>query len=188
MSDQTISVTGAAGFIGFHIVRQLLAEGHKLIGLDNLNGYYGPALKQARLNILLRGNLPFSFEQVDLAHRPSMAALFARHRFAVALHLAAQAIVRPSVDHPHAYVDANLVAVVNLLEGCRHNECRVKLTDLGALQPADAVVVAVAHDRYVEGGWPLITQLLAGGTGLVLDVKMKLDRGSKPSGIELWRP
>jgi UDP-N-acetyl-D-glucosamine/UDP-N-acetyl-D-galactosamine dehydrogenase len=67
-------------------------------------------------------------------------------------------------------------------------EYEVKLTDLGALQPADAVVVAVAHDRYVEGGWPLITQLLAGGTGLVLDVKMKLDRGSKPSGIELWRP
>jgi UDP-N-acetyl-D-galactosamine dehydrogenase len=64
----------------------------------------------------------------------------------------------------------------------------VKLTELGALQPADAIVVAVAHDRYVEGGWPLITQLLAGGTGLVLDVKMKLDRGSKPSGIELWRP
>ena len=63
----------------------------------------------------------------------------------------------------------------------------MKLTDLDALQPADAVVVAVAHDRYVEGGWPLITQLLAGGTGLVLDVKMKLDRGSKPSGIELWR-
>ena len=67
-------------------------------------------------------------------------------------------------------------------------EYGVKLTDLGALQPADAVVVAVAHDRYVEGGWPLITQLLAGGTGLVLDVKLKLDRGSKPSGIELWRP
>jgi UDP-N-acetyl-D-glucosamine/UDP-N-acetyl-D-galactosamine dehydrogenase len=67
-------------------------------------------------------------------------------------------------------------------------EYRVKLTDLGALQPADAVVVAVAHDRYVEGGWPLIAQLLAGGTGLVLDVKLKLDRGSKPSGIELWRP
>ena len=67
-------------------------------------------------------------------------------------------------------------------------EYGVKLTDLGALQPADAVVVAVAHDDYVQGGWPLITQLLAGGTGLVLDVKMKLDRGSKPSGIELWRP
>jgi UDP-N-acetyl-D-glucosamine/UDP-N-acetyl-D-galactosamine dehydrogenase len=67
-------------------------------------------------------------------------------------------------------------------------EYGVKLTDLGALQPADAVIVAVAHDRYIEGGWPLITQLLARGAGLVLDVKMKLDRGSKPSGIELWRP
>jgi NAD(P)-dependent dehydrogenase (short-subunit alcohol dehydrogenase family) len=187
MSDQTILVTVAAGFIGFHIVRQLLAEGHKLIGFDNLNSYYDPALKQAGLNIL-RGNFRFSFEQVDLAHPPSMAALFARHRFAVMVHLAAQAGVRHSIDHPHACVDANLVGFVNLLEGCRHNECRVKPTDPGALQPADAVVVAVAHDSYVGGGWPLITQLLAGGTGLVLDVKMKLDRGSRPSGIELWRP
>ena len=96
--------------------------------------------------------------------------------------------MRLSIDHPHAYVDANLIGVVNLLAGCRHNECRPKLTDFGALQPADAVVVAVAPDRYVEGGWPLITQPRAGGTGLALDVKMKLDRGSKPSGIELWRP
>jgi hypothetical protein len=117
-----------------------------------------------------------------------MAALFARHRFAVMVHLAAQASMRLSIDHPHAYVDANLIGVVNLLAGCRHNECRPKLTDFGALQPADAVVVAVAPDRYVEGGWPLITQPRAGGTGLALDVKMKLDRGSKPSGIELWRP
>jgi hypothetical protein len=89
MSDQTILVTGAAGFIGFHIARQLLAEGRDVIGLDNLNDYYDPALKQARLNVL-RENSKFSFVQADLADRPVMAALFARHRFAVVVHLAAQ--------------------------------------------------------------------------------------------------
>jgi UDP-glucuronate 4-epimerase len=123
MSDQTILVTGAAGFIGFHVARQLLAEGRHVIGLDNLNSYYDPALKQARLNIL-RQNSQFGFVQVDLADRPSMASLFAKYQFAVVLHLAAQAGVRHSIDHPHAYVDANLEGFVNVLEGCRHNECR----------------------------------------------------------------
>ena len=123
MSDQTILVTGAAGFIGFHVARQLLAEGRHVIGLDNLNSYYDPALKQARLNIL-RQNSQFGFVQVDLADRPSMASFFAKYQFAVVLHLAAQAGVRHSIDHPHAYVDANLEGFVNVLEGCRHNECR----------------------------------------------------------------
>jgi UDP-glucuronate 4-epimerase len=123
MSDQTILVTGAAGFIGFHVARRLLAEGRHVVGLDNLNAYYDPALKQSRLNIL-RGNARFGFVQTDLADRPSMASLFAEHRFAVVVHLAAQAGVRHSIDHPHAYVDANLEGFVNVLEGCRHNECR----------------------------------------------------------------
>ena len=123
MSDQTILVTGAAGFIGFHIARQLLAEGRHVVGLDNLNSYYDPALKRARLNIL-RANSRFRFVQTDLADRPLMASLFAKHRFAVVVHLAAQAGVRHSIDHPHAYVDANLEGFVNVLEGCRHNECR----------------------------------------------------------------
>jgi UDP-glucuronate 4-epimerase len=123
MSDQTVLVTGAAGFIGFHVARRLLAEGRHVVGLDNLNSYYDPALKQSRLNIL-RGNSGFSFVQTDLADRPSMASLFAKHRFAAVVHLAAQAGVRHSLDHPHAYVDANLDGFVNVLEGCRHNECR----------------------------------------------------------------
>jgi UDP-glucuronate 4-epimerase len=123
MSDQTILVTGAAGFIGFHVARQLLAEGRDVVGLDNLNSYYDPALKQSRLDIL-RANSRFSFVQIDLADRPSMSQLFAKHRFAVVVHLAAQAGVRHSIDHPHAYVDSNLDGFVNVLEGCRHNECR----------------------------------------------------------------
>jgi UDP-glucuronate 4-epimerase len=123
MSDQAILVTGAAGFIGFHVARQLLAEGRQIVGLDNLNSYYDPALKQARLNVL-REHPHFSFVQTDLADRASIAALFAKHRFAEVIHLAAQAGVRYSIDHPHAYVDANLEGFVNVLEGCRHNGCR----------------------------------------------------------------
>jgi UDP-glucuronate 4-epimerase len=123
MSDQTILVTGAAGFIGFHVARELLAQGRHVVGLDNLNAYYDPALKQARLNIL-RGNPRFDFVQTDLSDRPPMSGLFAKHRFAAVIHLAAQAGVRHSIDHPHAYADANLEGFVNVLEGCRHHECR----------------------------------------------------------------
>jgi UDP-glucuronate 4-epimerase len=123
MSDQAILVTGAAGFIGFHVARQLLAEGRHVVGLDSLNSYYDPALKQSRLNIL-RSDARFSFEQIDLADRASMAFLFAKHRFPVVVHLAAQAGVRHSIDHPHAYADANLEGFVNVLEGCRHHQCR----------------------------------------------------------------
>src|SRR5260221_8124738 len=122
MSDQTILVTGAAGFIGFHVARRLLAEGCTVVGLDNLNDYYDPALKTARLNIL-RGEHRFSFERTDLADRAAIAQLFAKHRFARVVHLAAQAGVRYSIDHPHAYVDANLEGFVNVLEGCRHHGC-----------------------------------------------------------------
>jgi UDP-glucuronate 4-epimerase len=123
MSNQTILVTGAAGFIGFHVARQLLEEGRNVMGLDSLNAYYDPALKQARLSILRQSSL-FSFVQADLADRPLVAALFAKHRFAIVVHLAAQAGVRHSIDHPHSYVDANLAGFVNVLEGCRHNQCR----------------------------------------------------------------
>src|SRR6187399_2339724 len=122
MPDQPILVTGAAGFIGFHVARRLLAEGRAVVGLDNLNDYYDPALKAARLDIL-RGEQGFAFEQIDLADRASMERLFAKHRFARVVHLAAQAGVRYSIDHPHAYVDANLEGFVNVLEGCRHHGC-----------------------------------------------------------------
>jgi UDP-glucuronate 4-epimerase len=103
------------GLHRFHIARQLL-EGRDVVGLDNLNDYYDPALKRARLNIL-RENSQFSFVQADRADRPAMAALFARHRFAVVVHLAAQPGVRHSIDHPEVYIDANLEGFANVLKG-----------------------------------------------------------------------
>jgi UDP-glucuronate 4-epimerase len=123
MSDHAVLVTGAAGFIGFHAARRLLAEGRDIVGLDSLNDYYDPALKRSRLD-LLRAEPRFNFVHADLADRLAVKALFARHRFACVIHLAAQAGVRYSIDHPHAYADANLEGFLNVLEGCRHNQCR----------------------------------------------------------------
>jgi len=115
-------VTGAAGFIGFHVARALLDEGRRVIGLDNLNAYYDPSLKQARLGIL-RASAGFEFVEADLADRAAIAQTFARHRFASVIHLAAQAGVRHSINEPNAYADANLEGFVNVLEGCRRNDC-----------------------------------------------------------------
>jgi UDP-glucuronate 4-epimerase len=123
MSDQTILVTGAAGFIGFHVARQLMVEGRNVVGLDSLNSYYDPALKEARLNIL-RKDSRFSFVNLDLTDRAAIKSLFAQYRFAFVIHLAAQAGVRYSLEHPHAYVDANLEGFINVLEGCRQTNCR----------------------------------------------------------------
>lgn len=122
MASQKILVTGAAGFIGFHVARQLLAEGRAVVGLDNLNSYYDPALKRARLDVL-RPNREFTFERMDLADRKAMAVLFAEHRFATVIHFGAQAGVRHSIENPHAYADSNLQGFLNVLEGCRHNDC-----------------------------------------------------------------
>jgi UDP-glucuronate 4-epimerase len=123
MSDQTMLVTGAAGFIGFHVARRLLVQGRNVVGLDNLNNYYDPALKEARLNVL-REDSRFSFVHLDLSDRAAIKSLFAQYRFPIVIHLAAQAGVRYSLEHPHAYVDANLDGFINVLEGCRHTGCR----------------------------------------------------------------
>lgn len=113
-------MTGAAGFIGFHTSRRLLERGDIVVGLDNLNDYYSPKLKEDRLAQLV-GRKGFSFEKADLAERDAMAELFQREKFEVVIHLAAQAGVRYSLKNPHAYVDSNLVGFVNILEGCRHS-------------------------------------------------------------------
>ena len=115
----TILVTGAAGFIGMHVAASLLASGARVVGIDNLNDYYDPALKLARL-ARLEGQPGFVFRRIDLADRPAMAALFDEYRFDRVVHLAAQAGVRYSITNPHAYADSNLVGFVNILEGCRH--------------------------------------------------------------------
>jgi UDP-glucuronate 4-epimerase len=118
---EPILVTGAAGFIGFHLARRLLADGWTVHGVDNLNDYYDQRLKEARLGEL-RGNANFHFEKCDLADRSAVAALFAEHRFPYVAHLAAQAGVAHSAVDPAAYVDANLVGFANILEGCRHGQ------------------------------------------------------------------
>jgi UDP-glucuronate 4-epimerase len=117
-----ILVTGAAGFIGFHLARRLLADGCSVVGIDSINDYYDPRLKEARLSEL-RTRANFRFEKCDLADRKVVAALFAKERFTAVAHLAAQAGVAHSAIDPHAYVDANLVGFANVLEGCRRTHC-----------------------------------------------------------------
>jgi UDP-glucuronate 4-epimerase len=114
-----ILVTGAAGFIGFHTARRLLERGDEVVGLDNLNEYYDPTLKRARLS-RLQDKSNWRFRKMDLVDRSGMMELFKSERFDRVVHLAAQAGVRYSIENPMAYVESNLVGHTNLLEGCRH--------------------------------------------------------------------
>jgi UDP-glucuronate 4-epimerase len=114
-----VLVTGAAGFIGSHVSLRLLARGDEVIGLDNLNSYYDPALKHARLQ-RLTSHKQFKFVQLDVEDRTGMQELFSRERFDLVTHLAAQAGVRYSLQNPAAYIESNLVGFGNILEGCRH--------------------------------------------------------------------
>ncbi|MBS7539992.1 NAD-dependent epimerase [Ancylobacter lacus] len=117
-SSTPIFVTGAAGFIGFHLARRLLEAGSTVVGIDNINDYYDTALKEARL-AELAPHPAFHFERRDIADRDAMQDLFHRHRPAYVVHMAAQAGVRYSITNPHAYADSNLVGFLNILEGCR---------------------------------------------------------------------
>ncbi len=113
-------VTGAAGFIGFHTTQRLLARGESVVGIDNLNDYYDPTLKEARL-AQLTPHPNFRLVPISLEDRSGMEALFASERFARVIHLAAQAGVRYSLTNPHAYIDSNVVGFLHILEGCRHH-------------------------------------------------------------------
>lgn len=113
-------VTGAAGFIGMYTAKRLLEQGEEVVGLDNLNDYYDPALKEYRL-AQITPYRNFRFIKMDLADREGMAALFKAEQFTHVIHLAAQAGVRYSLENPFAYVDSNLVGMLTILEGCRHN-------------------------------------------------------------------
>ena len=115
-----VLVTGAAGFIGFHVAQKLLARGDRVVGLDNLNDYYDVNLKLARL-ARIENHPDFRFAKIDLQDRPAMDALFAETRFDAVINLAAQAGVRYSLENPHAYVDSNIVGFTNILECCRHH-------------------------------------------------------------------
>ena len=115
-----ILVTGSAGFIGYHTSLRLLERGDDVVGIDNVNDYYDPSLKEARL-ARLRAFPNFRFEKIDIADREGMAELFSRLRPKRVVHLAAQAGVRYSLVNPHAYTDSNVTGFVNILEGCRHN-------------------------------------------------------------------
>ncbi len=117
-----ILVTGCAGFIGSHVAQRLLDRGEEVFGIDDLNGYYDPRLKHARL-ARLEGRQGFHFTKLDIALRAEMKDLFAAQRFARVVHLAAQAGVRHSIDHPFDYINANIIGFQNILEGCRHTAC-----------------------------------------------------------------
>ncbi|MDX1442862.1 MAG: NAD-dependent epimerase [Gammaproteobacteria bacterium] len=118
--SKPILVTGVAGFIGFHLARRLLADGHEVAGIDNLNDYYDPQLKQARLGALEPFD-GFRFHRGDIADADFLSGVFSKHAPNRVLHMAAQGGVRYSLEHPQAYIDSNLVGFGNILEACRHN-------------------------------------------------------------------
>jgi len=116
-----ILVTGSAGFIGFHLCKSLLKDGFEVLGIDNLNNYYDPKLKNARLD-QLKPYKNFTFEKIDIVNRESLAKAFTDFRPQKVVNLAAQAGVRYSIENPYAYMNANLVGFLNIIELCRHNE------------------------------------------------------------------
>jgi UDP-glucuronate 4-epimerase len=133
-----VIVTGASGFIGYHLAERLLADGFQVLGIDNMNTYYEPRLKQARL-VRLQAHHAFRFELIDVGDTAAVMAAFARFSPRVVVHLAAQAGVRHSIDHPHAYVSSNVAGFLNVLEACRQ-------------YPVDHLIYASSSSVYGENG------------------------------------
>ena len=123
--NKTVLITGAAGFIGFHLSARLMREGFIVTGLDNFNDYYDPELKKVRLKVLsdlsFTLGADFTFHKLDLADKEIMSDFFRDNYFDVVVNLAAQAGVRYSIDNPMVYADANLTGFLNILEGCRYS-------------------------------------------------------------------
>jgi UDP-glucuronate 4-epimerase len=139
MSQDAVLITGAAGFIGFALARRLLEGGRAVVGLDSINEYYDPALKNARLTVLGKFD-KFTFSKIDLSTRRDVERIFREGKFGPVVHLAAQAGVRYSLQNPHAYLDANLAGFLNVLEGCRHRK-----TDHLVFASSSSVYGANAH-------------------------------------------
>lgn len=140
-------MTGAAGFIGFHLARRLLEEGDLVIGIDNLNPYYSVELKQARLN-LLEGKNDFRFYQADIADRQAVERIFEKERPDIVINLAAQVGVRYSLIDPHAYVASNLVGFMNILESCRHHQVKhLIFASSSSVYGANTRIPYSVHDR-----------------------------------------
>lgn len=118
-----ILVTGAAGFIGYHVTLRLLARGDEVVGLDNMNNYYDVSLKESRLNNIknAKNANAFTFVQADISDRATIEEIFKKQKFNKVINLAAQAGVRYSLENPHAYIESNIIGFTNILEGCRHN-------------------------------------------------------------------
>lgn len=133
-----VIVTGASGFIGYHLSERLLADGFDVLGIDNMNTYYGPRLKEARL-ARLQARPGFRFDQIDVADGPAVLAAMARFAPRIVVHLAAQAGVRHSLEHPDAYVSSNVAGFLSVLEGCRKH-------------PVDHLVYASSSSVYGENG------------------------------------
>ncbi len=119
----TILITGAGGFIGFHLSKRLLEDGFEVVGMDNLNDYYEVGLKESRLD-LLQEYQGFTFVQASLEEREAVEKLFSEYTFSRVIHLAAQAGVRYSIENPHVYINSNVVGFLNVLEGCRHHQIK----------------------------------------------------------------
>jgi UDP-glucuronate 4-epimerase len=140
-------VTGAAGFIGFHTAARLLDRGDTVIGVDNVNSYYDPSLKEARLD-KLDGRNGFSFRRMNIADVAAMAELFRLERFDKVIHLAAQAGVRYGLENPNAYIESNVVGTQNVLEGCRHTDVQhLVLASSSSVYGANTAMPFSVHDN-----------------------------------------